>query len=138
MIVFTTAICLVGAAVTAIGRALFGHGDRPAAVRHRLRDARGGDDVALAQWFTGRYFALLFAVNLSLAAPRIVISPTVHPPSPAICTRTAGRRRYWLAAGFAVVSFAGALMFFWVDRREAPRGHSRCHQRRSGLTGGTS
>jgi MFS family permease len=28
----------------------------------------------------------------------------------------------WLAAAFAVASFAGALVYFWVDRREAPRG----------------
>ena len=47
--------------------ALSGDGHRAAAVRHRLRDARGGGAVALAQWFAGRYFALLFALNLSLA-----------------------------------------------------------------------
>jgi MFS family permease len=28
----------------------------------------------------------------------------------------------WLAAGFAVASFAGALLYYWLDRREAPRG----------------
>ncbi len=28
----------------------------------------------------------------------------------------------WLAAAFAALSFAGALLYYWLDRREAPRG----------------
>src|SRR6202008_3737129 len=64
---FTTALCLVGAVVTALGaqfpvmaagRLLFGVGSETLAVV---------TTVALAQWFAGRYFALLFALNLSLA-----------------------------------------------------------------------
>ena len=63
----TTALCLVGAIVTAlgarfpviaIGRLLFGIGSETLCVAIL---------VALAQWFSGRYFALLLAVNLSLA-----------------------------------------------------------------------
>jgi MFS family permease len=121
MIVFTTAICLVGAAVTAIGahfsvmvvgRLLFGIGSETLAV---------AATVALAQWFTGRYFALLFAVNLSLA--RLGSYLADRSPSFASDLYAHGwQAPLWLAAGFAALSFAGALMFFWVDRREAPRG----------------
>jgi MFS family permease len=121
MIVFTTAICLVGAAVTAIGahfsvmvvgRLLFGIGSETLAV---------AATVALAQWFTGRYFALLFAVNLSLAR----LGSYLADRSPSFASDLYARGwqpPLWLAAGFAALSFAGALMFFWVDRREAPRG----------------
>jgi MFS family permease len=121
MIVFTTAICLVGAAVTAIGahfpvmvvgRLLFGIGSETLVV---------AATVALAQWFTGRYFALLFAVNLSLA--RLGSYLADRSPSFASDLYAHGwQAPLWLAAGFAALSFAGALMFFWVDRREAPRG----------------
>jgi predicted MFS family arabinose efflux permease len=114
MIVFTTAICLVGAAVTAIGAHF------SVMVIGRLLFAVA-TTVALAQWFTGRYFALLFAVNLSLA--RLGSYLADRSPSFASDLYAHGwQAPLWLAAGFAVVSFAGALMFFWVDRREAPRG----------------
>src|SRR5580704_15315594 len=67
MVMATTAICLVGALLTAVGaafpvmaagRLLFGIGSETLAVAVL---------VALAQWFTGRYFALQFALNISLA-----------------------------------------------------------------------
>lgn len=121
MIVFTTAICLLGAAVTAIGahfsvmvigRLLFGIGSETLVV---------ATTVALAQWFSGRYFALLFAVNLSLA--RLGSYLADRSPSFASDLYAHGwQAPLWLAAAFAALSFAGALMFFWVDRREAPRG----------------
>jgi MFS family permease len=121
MIVITTAVCLVGAAVTAVGahfsimvvgRLLFGIGSETLVV---------ATTVALAQWFTGRYFALLFAVNLSLA--RLGSYLADRSPSFAGDLYTHGwQAPLWLAAGFAALSFAGALAFFWVDRRETPRG----------------
>ena len=121
MIVITTAICLLGAAVTAvgthfsvmvIGRLLFGIGSETLVVATL---------VALAQWFTGRYFALLLAVNLSLA--RLGSYLADRSPSFAGDLYAQGwQPPLWLAAGFAALSLAGALMFFWVDRREAPRG----------------
>jgi MFS family permease len=121
MILITTAICLLGAAVTALGahfsvmvtgRLLFGIGSETLAV---------ATTVALAQWFAGRYFALLFAVNLSLA--RLGSYLADRSPSFASDLYSHGwQPPLWLAAAFAALSLAGALMFFWVDRREAPRG----------------
>src|SRR5689334_18973889 len=67
VVLSTTAICLVGAVMTALdstfavmaaGRLVFGLGAETMIV---------AITVALAQWFTGSYFALLFAANLSFA-----------------------------------------------------------------------
>ncbi|MGH8276757.1 MAG: MFS transporter, partial [Steroidobacteraceae bacterium] len=121
MVVATTAVCLVGAVVTAFGahfplmaagRLLFGIGSETLAV---------AVIVALAQWFTGRYFALLFALNLSLAR----LGSYLADRSPSFASDLYARGwqpPLWLAAGFAAASFAGALLYFYVDRREAPRG----------------
>ncbi len=119
--VFTTALCLVGAVVTAlgarfpvmaIGRLLFGVGSETLAVV---------TTVALAQWFAGRYFALLFALNLSLA--RLGSYLADRSPSFAGHLYAQGwQPPLWLAAGFAVASFAGALLYYRLDRREARRG----------------
>jgi MFS family permease len=121
MVLFTTALCLVGAVVTALGaqfpvmatgRLLFGIGSETLAV---------ATTVALAQWFAGRYFALLFALNLSLA--RLGSYLADRSPSFASDLYAHGwQPPLWLAAGFAVVSFAGAFLYYWLDRREAPRG----------------
>jgi MFS family permease len=121
MVIATTALCLVGAVLTALGthfpvmvtgRLLFGIGSETLSV---------AITVALAQWFTGRYFALLFALNLSLARLGSYLADR--------STSFAGglydlgwQPPLWLAAAFAVVSFAGAVVYFYVDRREAPRG----------------
>ncbi|HEY2276068.1 MAG TPA: MFS transporter [Steroidobacteraceae bacterium] len=119
--VFTTALCLAGAVVTALGasfpvmatgRLLFGVGSETLAVV---------TTVALAQWFAGRYFALLFALNLSLA--RLGSYLADRSPSFAGDLYAQGwQPPMWLAAAFAVASFAGALLYYWLDRREAPRG----------------
>ncbi|HVH84686.1 MAG TPA: MFS transporter, partial [Steroidobacteraceae bacterium] len=67
LVVATTAICLVGAAVTAVGAQF------PVMALGRLLYGIGSETlvvavlVALAQWFAGRYLALLMAMNLSLA-----------------------------------------------------------------------
>src|SRR5579862_1894710 len=121
MVLGTTALCLVGAVVTALGaqfplmaagRLLFGVGSETLAV---------ATTVALAQWFAGRYFALLFALNLSLA--RLGSYLADRSPSFAAGLYERGwQPPLWLAVGFAVASFAGALVYYWLDRREAPRG----------------
>jgi MFS family permease len=121
MVLATTALCLVGAVITALGarfpvmaagRLLFGIGSETLAV---------AITVALAQWFAGRSFALLFALNLSLA--RLGSYLADRSPSFAGDLYAQGwQPPLWLAAGFAVASLAGALLYFCMDRREAPRG----------------
>lgn len=121
MVLLTTGLCLVGAVVTAlgaqfevmaVGRLLFGVGSETLAV---------ATTVALAQWFAGRYFALLFALNLSLA--RLGSYLADRSPSFAGSLYAHGwQAPLWLAAAFATLSFAGALIYFWLDAREAPRG----------------
>jgi MFS family permease len=121
MVVATTAVCLVGAAVTALGaqfpvmatgRLLFGIGSETLVVAVL---------VALAQWFDGRYLALLMAMNLSLAR----LGSYLADRSPSFASDLYARGwqpPLWLAFAFAALSFAGALLYFWLDRREAPRG----------------
>ena len=121
MVLATTAICLVGALLTAVGsqfdvmaagRLLFGIGSETLVVAVL---------VALAQWFSGRYFALQLALNLSLA--RIGSYLADRSPSFAKDLYAQGwQPPMWLAFGFAALSFAGAVLYFYVDRREAPRG----------------
>jgi MFS family permease len=117
----TTAVCLLGAVLTALGahfpvmatgRLLFGIGSETLSVAIL---------VALAQWFTGRYFALLLGINISLARLGSYLADR--------STSFAGelyaqgwQPPLWLAAGFAALSFAGALVYFQVDRRAAARG----------------
>ncbi len=121
MVLVTTGICLVGAALTALGthfplmalgRFLFGVGSETLAVAVL---------VALAQWFTGRYFALQFALNISFAR----LGSYLADKSPSFAGDLYSRgwqAPMWLAFGFAVLSFAGAVLYFVIDRREAPRG----------------
>jgi MFS family permease len=119
--VATTALCLAGAVVTAlgvrfsvmaVGRLLFGIGSETLAVAIL---------VAFAQWFAGRYLALLFALNLSLS--RLGSYLADRSPSFASDLYAQGwQPPLWLAAAFAVASFGGALLYFWIDRREASRG----------------
>lgn len=120
MVVATTAICLLGAAITAmgtrfpvmaVGRLLFGIGSETLVVAVL---------VALAQWFAGRYLALLMAMNLSLAR----LGSYLADQSPSFAGDLYARGwqpPLWLALGFAAASFAGALLYFWLDRREASR-----------------
>jgi MFS family permease len=121
MAVATTALCLAGAVLTALGahfpvmatgRLLFGIGSETLAVAIL---------VALAQWFSGRYFALLMAANLSVAR----LGSYLADRSPSFASDLYARGwqpPLWLAAAFAAASFAGALLYFYMDRREAPRG----------------
>jgi MFS family permease len=121
MVLATTALCLVGAVVTAVGaqfplmasgRLLFGIGSETLVVAVM---------VALAQWFNGRYFALLFALNTSVARMGSYLADR----SPSFASDLYARGwqpPLWLAAGFAAASLAGALLYFYIDRREEPRG----------------
>jgi MFS family permease len=119
--VATSALCLVGAVLTALGahfpvmaagRLLFGIGSETLSVAVL---------VAFAQWFEGRYLALLLALNISLA--RLGSYFADRSPSFAADLYAQGwQPPLWLAAGFAAAALAGALLYYAVDRREAARG----------------
>jgi MFS family permease len=121
MVLITTIICLAGAILTAFGdqfpvmaagRLLFGIGAETLVVAVM---------VALAQWFSGGYFALMLALNLSLARFGSYLAD--RSPSFARDLYAGGwQPPMWLGVGFAALSFTGALLYFYVDRREAPRG----------------
>jgi MFS family permease len=117
----TTVVCLLGAIVTAFGS------DYSLMVTGRLLFGLGAETmivavtVALAQWFVGRYFALLFALNLSLAR----FGSYLADRSPTFASDLYAQG--WqppleLAVGFAALMVAGGIVFWLVDRREAARG----------------
>jgi MFS family permease len=117
----TTAICLVGAVLTALGA------EFPVMAAGRLVFGIGAETlnvallVALAQWFSGRYFALALAINVSIG--RLGSYLADRSPSFAADLYAKGwQPPLWLAAGFAALSLAGAVVYFYIDRREAPRG----------------
>ena len=117
----TTLICFAGAVLTAsgaefatmvAGRLLFGLGAETMIV---------AITVALAQWFVGRYFALLFALNITFA--RLGSYLADRSPSFASDLYAQGwQPPLWLAAGFGALAVAGAIVYFLIDRREAARG----------------
>jgi Na+/melibiose symporter-like transporter len=95
-----------------LGRLLFGLGAETMIV---------GIIVALAQWFVGRHFALFFALNLSIA--RLGSYLADRSPSFARSLYDQGwQPPLWLAAGFGALGFAGATVYWLVDKREATRG----------------
>ncbi len=117
----TTMICFLGAVLTAFGA------DFPMMVAGRLLFGLGAETmivaitVALAQWFAGRYFALLFALNITFA--RLGSYLADRSPSFASDLYSQGwQPPLWLAAGFAAMAVAGAIVYWLVDRREAARG----------------
>lgn len=117
----TTVICFLGAVLTAFGA------EFPMMVAGRLLFGLGAETmivaitVALAQWFAGRYFALLFALNLTFA--RLGSYLADRSPSFASDLYAQGwQPPLWLAAGFAAMAVAGAIVYWLVDRREAARG----------------
>lgn len=117
----TTGVCLCGAILTALdapfatmalGRLLFGMGAETMIV---------AITVALAQWFAGSWFAFVFALNLAFA--RLGSWAADRSPSFAADLYARGwQAPLWLAAGFALVAMAGALVYFIADRRESARG----------------
>jgi MFS family permease len=117
----TTIICFAGAVLTAIGS------DFVVMVAGRLLFGLGAETmivaitVALAQWFVGRYFALLFALSLTFA--RLGSYLADRSPSFAADLYAQGwQPPLWLAAGFAAMAVAGAMVYWLVDRQEAARG----------------
>jgi hypothetical protein len=116
MVLATCILCLIGAIVTALGvyfwvmaggRLLFGIG---------LETLSVAIPVALAQWFTGRYFALLLASNLSLAR----LGSYLADRSPSFAAELYARGwqpPLWLAAAFVAASCCGATLYSYLDRR---------------------
>lgn len=121
MTVATTVVCLVGALLTAMGEQF------PVMAAGRLVFGIGAETlvvatlVALAQWFTGHYFALLLAINLSLARFGSYLADRSTSFASGLYER-GWQPPMWLAVGFAVLSVAGALLYFVLDRRESARG----------------
>jgi MFS family permease len=117
----TTLVCLLGAILTALGS------EFPAMAAGRLLFGLGAETmivaitVALAQWFVGRFFALLFALNLTFA--RLGSYLADRSPSFASDLYAQGwQPPLWLAAAFGAMALAGAIVYWLVDRREAARG----------------
>lgn len=121
VVFWTTAICLAGAVLTqaggqfpvmVLGRFLFGVGSETLVV---------AITVALAQWFLGRWFALFFALNISLS--RLGSYLADRSPSFARSLYEQGwQSALALATGFAVLSLIGAAVYWYLDRREERRG----------------
>lgn len=117
----TSLICFAGAILTAIssqfeimalGRLLFGVGAETMIV---------AVTVAFAQWFVGRYFALMFALNISVSRMGSYLAD--RSPSFASDLYAQGwQPPLWLAAAFAAAAVLGACVYWWIDRREASRG----------------
>jgi MFS family permease len=121
VMVITASVCLLGALLTATGeqfvvmatgRLLFGLGAETMIV---------AITVGLAQWFAGRYFAMFFALNLSLG--RLGSFLADRSPSFARPLYEQGwQPPLWLASGVAALAVAGGVAYWMVDRREARRG----------------
>jgi MFS family permease len=119
--VVTAAVCLVGAILTALGSQF------PVMAAGRLLFGLGAETmivaitVAFAQWFSGRHFALFFALNISVS--RLGSYLADRSPSFARSLYEQGwQPPLWLAAGFAMLALAGSLGYWLADRHEAGRG----------------
>jgi MFS family permease len=119
--VATAAVCLLGAILTALGSQF------PVMAAGRLLFGLGAETmlvaitVAFAQWFTGRHFALFFALNISVA--RLGSYLADRSPSFARSLYEQGwQPPLWLAVGFAALALAGSIGYWLADRHEAPRG----------------
>jgi MFS family permease len=122
MVIATTAVCLVGAIITAlgtmfpvmaIGRLLFGIGAETLSVAVL---------VALNQWFSGGpFFATQLALNISLARLGSYLADRSTSFAKPLYDE-GWQGPMWLAVGFAVLSFAAGVCYFYLDRREARRG----------------
>jgi MFS family permease len=117
----TAIVCLLGAILTALGSQF------PVMVAGRLVFGLGAETmivavtVAFAQWFVGRYFALLLA--LGLTAARFGSYLADRSPTFASDLYAQGwQPPLWLAAAFGVLAVAGALAYWIIDRQEAARG----------------
>jgi MFS family permease len=117
----TSIICLLGATLTALGS------EFPVMVAGRLFFGLGAETmivaitVAFAQWFVGRNFALLLALNITFAR----LGSYLADRSPSFASELyeqGWQPPLWLAAAFAAMAVAGSLVYWLVDRREAARG----------------
>ncbi|MDE2251751.1 MAG: MFS transporter [Gammaproteobacteria bacterium] len=121
VICWTTFICLVGALLTALGSRF------PVMLLGRLLFGVGAETmivamlVALVQWFDGRYLALFLALNISTARLGSFLADRSLAFADALYAR-GWQPPLLLAAGFAALSMAAALVYYAVDRREAARG----------------
>jgi len=119
--VVTAALCLLGAILTALGSQF------PVMAAGRLLFGLGAETmivaitVAFAQWFSGRHFALFFALNISVS--RLGSYLADRSPSFARSLYEQGwQPPLWLAVGFAALALAGSIGYWLADRHEAPRG----------------
>jgi MFS family permease len=117
----TAIVCLLGAILTALGE------EFPVMVAGRLLFGLGAETmivaitVAFAQWFVGRYFALLFALNLTAARFGSYLADR-SPTFASDLYAQGWQPPLWLAAAFGALAVAGALAYRLIDRREAARG----------------
>jgi MFS family permease len=117
----TAIVCLLGAILTALGA------EFPVMVAGRLLFGLGAETmivaitVAFAQWFVGRYFALLFALNLTAARFGSYLADR-SPTFASDLYAQGWQPPLWLAAAFGALAVAGALAYWLIDRREAARG----------------
>lgn len=117
----TTLVCLIGAVTTALGEQF------PVMVIGRLLFGLGAETmivavtVAFAQWFIGRYFALLLALSISFSRMGSYLADR----SPSFARELYGQGwqpPLWLAVGFAATSVIGGVLYWTVDRKESARG----------------
>jgi MFS family permease len=117
----TSIVCLLGAVLTALGS------EFPVMVAGRLLFGLGAETmivaitVAFAQWFVGRYFALLFALNLTAARFGSYLADR-SPTFASDLYAQGWQPPLWLAAAFGALAVAGALAYWFIDRQEAARG----------------
>lgn len=121
VILMTSIVCLIGAVLTALGS------EFPVMVAGRLLFGLGAETmivaitVAFAQWFVGRYFALLFALNITAARFGSYLADR-SPTFASDLYAQGWQPPLWLAAAFGALAVAGALAYWFIDRQEAARG----------------
>jgi len=113
---WTTAVCLAGAALTALspgfagmaaGRLLFGIGAETFSISTL---------AAIAQYFTGRNIALAMGLNLAISRAGS-FSADMSPSWFAHAYAQGWQPPLIIAALFAATSFAAAVVYWWIDRR---------------------
>jgi MFS family permease len=113
---WTTAVCLAGAALTAwspvfagmaAGRLLFGIGAETFSISTL---------AAIAQYFTGRNLALAMGLNLAISRAGS-FSADMSPSWFAHAYAQGWQPPLVIAALFAATSFGAAVVYWWIDRR---------------------
>lgn len=115
-----TAVCLVGAlltastgtfAVMALGRLVFGLGAESMIV---------AVTAALGQWFKGRQLGFAFGLNLSIARAGSYAAD-LSPAWAGDAYSSGWREPLLIASGFAILSLAGAIVYWITERNAAAR-----------------